>query len=77
MEIEHLDLGLDRDDVCELLANLDEDDFSRRVESELTAEWMYVFKPEVCGIGLYVKLIVRANCVVVSFHEDEEERADD
>lgn len=36
-------------------------------------EWMYVFKPYVGGRVLYVKLIVRDGCVVVSFHEDEGE----
>jgi hypothetical protein len=32
---------------------------------------MYVFKPTVAEMLVYVKLIVRANCLVVSFHEDE------
>ena len=32
---------------------------------------MYVFKPNVVGILVYVKLILRRGCVVVSFHEDE------
>lgn len=75
-EIEQLDLGLDREDVCDLLAALDEDDFSTRVASELTGEWLYVFKPDAAGLMLYVKVIVRASCVVVSFHEDEGESDD-
>ena len=29
-----------------------------------------IFKPSAAGAILYVKLILRANCVVVSFHED-------
>ncbi len=32
---------------------------------------MYVFKPTLFGSILYVKLILRADCIVVSFHEDE------
>jgi hypothetical protein len=32
---------------------------------------MYVFKPEVEGLVLYVKLVLRGDCIVVSFHEDE------
>jgi hypothetical protein len=32
---------------------------------------MYVFKPNVGGILVYVKLILRRGCVVVSFHKDE------
>ena len=48
-------------------------DFAERLESEATGEWMYVFKPVVAGTVVYLKLVVRAECVVVSFHEDEGE----
>ncbi len=44
-----------------------------RVASDTTGEWMYVFKPYVGDRVLYVKLIVRDGCIVVSFHEDEGE----
>ena len=43
-----------------------------RQRSNSTGEWLYVFKPEVAGSVLYVKVVLRANCVVISFHEDEE-----
>jgi len=33
---------------------------------------MYVFKPGLSAAVLYVKVIVRSNCLVVSFHEDED-----
>jgi hypothetical protein len=39
--------------------------------SRATGEWLYVFKPVLAGATLYVKLIVRSNCIVVSFYEDE------
>src|SRR3989304_732046 len=74
-EIARLDLGLDREDVCELIAALGRADFSARVMSRSSGEWMYVFKPQVAGITLYVKLILRASCVVVSFHEDQTDPA--
>lgn len=32
---------------------------------------MYLFKPQLAGTVLYVKLVLRNDCVVVSFHEDE------
>ena len=32
---------------------------------------MYVFKPHVATIDLYIKVILRDECLVVSFHEDE------
>jgi hypothetical protein len=72
-EVEALDLGLDAEDVCELLAALDEDEFHARLLSTATDEWMYVFRPMVAGVALYVKIVVRADCVVVSFHEDEDD----
>ena len=33
---------------------------------------MYVFKPSLEGVVVYVKVILRDDCLVVSFHEDEE-----
>ncbi len=42
-----------------------------RLRSSSTGEWMYVFKPN-AGAGVtYVKVILRNECIVVSFHEDE------
>jgi hypothetical protein len=32
---------------------------------------VYAFKPAIDGMVMYVTLILRAGCVVVSFHEDE------
>jgi len=32
---------------------------------------MYLFKPVLDETVLYMKLILRNNCVVISFHEDE------
>jgi hypothetical protein len=65
--------GLDAQDACDVLAALTVDDFSERLESTTTGAWMYVFKPAVAGTVVYLKLLVRTVCVVVSFHEDEAE----
>jgi hypothetical protein len=75
-ELALLDLGLDEHDALEVLAALKLEDLAGRVESKRTREWLYVFKPEVAGAVLYLKLIVRAECVVVSFHHDEEDDED-
>jgi len=72
-ELAALGAGLDTEDACGVLAALTIDDFARRLESEATGEWMYVFKPVVAGIVVYLKVIVRMDCVVVSFDEDEGE----
>lgn len=57
-------------DVVDVLIHLDVDDFDARLTAEDTGEWMYVFKPVVFDRAVYVKLILRARCIVVSFHED-------
>jgi len=72
-ELAALGAGLDAQDACDVLAALKVDDFAERLESEATGERMYVFKPTIAGTVVYVKLVVRTVCVVVSFHEDERE----
>ena len=68
-------LGLDRMDVLEILLGLVESDASSRFRSERGTGWMYVFHPVVGGETLYVKLKLKHGCVVISFHEDEEDQA--
>jgi len=43
---------------------------ARRIPTT-TAEWLYVFRPLVVGVRRYVKIVLRRDCVVVSFHDDE------
>ena len=77
-ELAELGLGLDQADACAVLARLRSDDAARRVISEVTGEWMYVFKPRVGEALAYVKLVLRDDCIVVSFHGqdgDEDESA--
>jgi hypothetical protein len=64
-------LGLDALDGCAVLANLATGDAVGRLHSDSTGEWMYVFRPAVPGGVIYLKLILRNDCIVVSFHEDE------
>ncbi len=64
-------LGLEVDDVREVVEGLSPTDSAGRFASEVTGEWMYVFKPAVEGLIVYVKIVLREDCVVVSFHEDE------
>ena len=46
-------------------------DSARRIRSTRSSEWLYVFKPVVAETVLYVKVVLRNDCVVVSFHKDE------
>jgi hypothetical protein len=57
--------------VRDVVAGLTAADSAGRLASERTGEWMYVFKPLVGGQVIYVKIVLRRDCVVVSFHEDE------
>ena len=43
-ELAELDTGLDEEDARDVLANLVASEFSERLRSESTGEWMYVFK---------------------------------
>jgi hypothetical protein len=65
------ELSLDEEDACDVLASLAAKDCAGRKKLSTTGEWMYVFKPEVAGSVLYIKVILRTNCVLISFHEDE------
>jgi len=68
---ETLLLGLSPEDVRDVIEGLDAHSFADRLASKATGEWMYVFKPDVGDQIIYLKLILRESCVVVSFHEDE------
>jgi|HubBroStandDraft_5_1064220.scaffolds.fasta_scaffold96669_2 hypothetical protein len=72
-EMAELGAGLDAQDGCDVLAALGADHYAKHFESEHTGEWMYVFKPSVAGTVVYLKLVLRAECLVVSFHDDEGE----
>jgi hypothetical protein len=71
-ELARLGMGLDEDDACEVLARLTPSDLVGRLVSERTGEWMYVFRPSVGGTVVYAKVVLRADCVVISFHEEED-----
>lgn len=72
-ELAGLGWGFDAEDACQMLASLTSRDCAGRLVSKITGEWLYVFKPSVSGVVLYVKLVLRNNCIVVSFHEDASE----
>jgi hypothetical protein len=70
-EREALLLGLSPEDVGDVIVVLGARDSAGRLTSETTGEWMYLFRPHVGMRTIYVKLVLREDCVVVSFHEDE------
>lgn len=70
-ELAGLEFGLDEEDACDFIAKLTSRDSAGRLASAATGEWMYLFKPQFAGTALYVKLVLRNDCVVVPFREDE------
>lgn len=76
-ELARLGMGLDEDDACDVLASLKLNDVVGRLVSGKTGEWMYVFNPSVGGTDLYVKVVLRGDCVVISFHEQEDSDEDE
>ncbi len=70
-EIEALEPELAEEDVYAVVARLERRDFTGRFVSKRTDEWMYVFKPLVEEQVIYVKLVLRNDCVLISFHEDD------
>lgn len=71
-ELASLDQGLDESDVCQILLDLSPNEVAERLRSASTNEWMYVFKPHVGGVVLYIKVIVRTSCIVISCHDDDQ-----
>ena len=71
-EMAALEPPADIDDVGEILGGLTAADWACRLFSATTGEPMHVFKPMTAFGLLYVKVIVRGDCVVVSFHEEVE-----
>lgn len=71
--VELAELGFDEQDACDILVNLGVEDSAGRIRSIQTREWLYIFKPQIAKMTLYIKVIIRNHCVVISFHEDEDD----
>ncbi len=71
-ELAELRMGLDPDDACDVLANLTSKDAVGRLVSERTGERVYAFRPQGGGARVYVKPVLRRECVLISFHEEED-----
>lgn len=69
-ELAALGMGLDEEDACDVLASLTSREFQGRVRSKRADEWMYVFRLEVGGVRVYLKVALRTECIVISFHEE-------
>lgn|SRR5574341_481399 len=71
-ELRALPLGIGTDDAYHILEKLTAAECAGRLVSRETEEWLYVFKPRIAGIVLYVKVALRTDCVVMSFHEERD-----
>ena len=66
-------LGLDVEDVRDALLQLRIADSAGRKASGVTGEWLYIFKPYAGEELIYIKLILRNECVLISFHPDDQD----
>lgn len=76
-EMAALSLGLDESDACDVLRRLSAKELVGRTRSAQTGEWMHVFRPGIAGSAIYLKLILREACLVVSFHGEAEDDEDE
>ncbi len=74
-ELESMDIGLDSTDVCLLLTTLEKNDFHDRILSKITDEYLYVFIVRISNIEVYLKIMIRQSCVIISFHENRSKGA--
>jgi hypothetical protein len=75
-EIGCLGAPFDRDACLQVLLSLRPDDFRQRVWSDQSCESLYVFRAWAHGVNLYVTLVLRHECFVISFHAEEGDHAD-
>jgi hypothetical protein len=71
-ELAVLPFAFHEQDACDVLSQLASRDCIGRTASLVTGEWLYLFKITLACTLLYIKVIIRDQCVVVSFHEDRE-----
>src|SRR5881394_2382843 len=69
-ELRALPLGIDTEDAYHILKGLTARECAGRLVSRETDEWLYIFKPGIAEVMLYIKIALRADCVVISFHEE-------
>lgn len=70
-------LGLTEPAAFEIVESFTVEDLVGCITSETSGEELHVFKTLFDELMLYVKIAFRAECVVISFHEDNGGFADD
>jgi hypothetical protein len=71
LEMAELDPSATPEDALDLLVGLNRSGFRYRVRSAKTGDWLYVFRTAWCGERIYLKLLLRADCTIVSFHPED------
>jgi len=70
-ELASLEPALDEEDARHVLAGLTVAESMGRRHSKSNGEWMYLFNVRFDFTVLYVKVILREDCLVISFPEDD------
>lgn len=69
-EMAALEPSISPAEACQLLEGLDRASFRRRLRSIRSGEWLYVFRTAWCAERVYIKLLLRSGCTIVSFHPE-------
>jgi Motility quorum-sensing regulator, toxin of MqsA len=75
-ELASLEVGLDEADACDVLRRLRASDCRGRLRSRGTREWLYVFVSRMDDEHLYIKVLLRSECIIISFHEQVDDEED-
>ena len=76
-ELAAIDLGLTEEDCCSVLESLAARNSAGRVKSVVTDDWLFIFKPAIGATEFYLKIMLRTDCIVISFHEEDQEHGDE
>ena len=69
-EMAALEPSISPDEARQVLQGLDRASFRHRLRSIRSAEWLYVFRATWCGEAVYIKILLRAECTIISFHPE-------
>lgn len=65
--------GLHPEDILDILTSLGRGERIARMRSGHSGEWLYAFRPSVGWGPLYLKVVLRSGCTLISCHDDTHE----
>lgn len=69
-EMAALEPSIAPEEARQLIEGLDRASFRHRLRSIRSGEWLYVFRATWCAEPVYIKLLLRTDCTIISFHPE-------